>query len=211
MEEDKKKVVENNEKGSKNKSKIIYTIIIILLLIIYIVLLIYIHMPWLRATEKATNLKNIRTLAYNNMEYYIITDDYEKEHEIVSYYVDNGNENRLKDVYEIMTYDQYVDFCTSRNIDVNYTDTSKNYIVFSYSKHNVRMLRLAEVDHLGEVENMGDVTCVYVWIDTDTSEALSTKASAVIIPTDITINTIVDIVPVYTEKEFRDTISGKEV
>jgi hypothetical protein len=100
-----------------------------------------------------------------------------------------------------MTYNEYVDFCTSKNIDVKYTDKNKNYIVFSYSEQGINYARLAEVQSLGKV------VALYVWDTPSYITYYKVRAYAIIIPTDVSVNTIVNVVPMYLEGEF-DTITN---
>ncbi len=184
-----------NSKESSKKNNII----LILLIITVFMLILSLFMPAFGAREITTSLSNTRIERYKGEDYYIITGDYTGEYEIANYSVDRNNLNRPNDVKAVLTYDEYVDFCIDRNIDINYTDKSKNYIVFSYSEAHVLRVRLAEVQQLGKVVSL------YIW-DSATTRYMPPlpTAYAIIIPTTISTNTIVNVVPMYSEAQFDD-------
>ena len=195
MEAKEKVNSKENIKNNTNKNKIIT----ILLILTIFLLILSLFMPAFGTREIATSLSNMRIERYKGEDYYIITGDYKGEYEIANYSIDRNNLNRPKDVKAVLTYDEYVDFCIARNIDVNYTDASKNYIVFSYSKAHTIRARLAEVQQLGKT------VALYVW-DSATTRYMPPlpTAYAIIIPTTISTKTIVNVVPMYSEDQFDD-------
>ena len=192
-----------NKKGANVKvtrtNPSLFTTILAAIMIFALLMAVYVVI--ISPVEIPTRLSNMRIERYKGEDYHIITGDYTGEYDIKYYTEDLSNTNRIKDVRKVMTYNEYVDFCTNKNIDVKYTDKNKNYIVFSYSEQGINYARLAEV------QNLGKVVALYVWDTPSHISYYKVRAYVIIIPTDANVNTIVNVVPMYSEGEF-DTITN---
>lgn len=96
--------------------------------------------------------------------FYIIEKDYEKEeYSIQEIFSSNYPDNEYpeqKTSGEILNYQEYIDYCNLMNIEPQYTDDSKNYLILSYgSRHGWTDFRLADVEYDNE-----NIT-LYVWED----------------------------------------------
>ena len=212
MEENKKKVVENDiniekqenpintENTDKNRlPKIKFKGFLIFLGIICILLIGVKIVIWYTPKEIPSILENMRWIEYKGERHYIITGDYTREHQIATYRIDVADTNKPADVQAILTYEEYVDFCIERNIDVIYTDSNSKYAVFSYSEQNMSMPRLATTNLLGKRLDF------YVWDKTARHQpviGLST-GYAIIVPTYRSTLSL-NVIPMYTEEEFEE-------
>ena len=217
MEENKKKVVENDiniekqenpintENTEKNRlpkrqNKAFFISIGVICGLLLCAIYMIIRLP----DEIPTTLANTRIERFKGKDYYIYTYNcvYSGEHQNVTYLLDAENRNAYINYNEVMTYDQYVEFCTERNIDIKYTDKNKNYIVLSYTSYSHCYGRLADV------ENLGKVIALYVWDQIKGVPSLSVvNGYAIIIPTDASTQTIINVVPMYIEEEFKEITS----
>ncbi len=220
MDENKKKVVENdiNIENQENNTNTENTEInrlpkrpnkafFISIGVICGLLLCAIYMIIRLPDEIPTTLANTRIERFKGKDYYIYTYNgvYSGEHQNVTYLLDAENKNANEHLKEVMTYDQYVEFCTERNIDIKYTDTNKNYIVLSYTSYSHCYGRLADV------ENLGKVIALYVWDQIKGVPSPSiVHGYAIIIPTDASTQTIVNVVPMYIEQEFEKITNAIE-
>ncbi len=194
---------ETNE-ASEQEFKVRQPMLFVLLAVTCFMLVVSIYVNVFNENKVENLLNNMRIERYKGYDYYIITGTYDGEHEIAYYILDSDSSYRYKDVNKVMTYDEYVNFCTSRNIDIKYKDKNKNYIVFSYSKESIRRATLAQVKENGKNIEL------YVWDDSlyNGYSSPMINAYAIIVPTDVSANTWVNVIPMYTESEFDDLVKG---
>jgi len=146
---------------------------------------------------------NINIETYNNKEYYIIKGDYSGEYDLqyimLSQYINSpSNEEEAFKKKELMSYSEYEAYCNEWGLEKVYSDTTKNYIVFSYISYDSSNIdaRLAAVDYNGENVD------IYIWDDT-LGFTVDISAYCIVIPTEKTVNNI-NIVGVYTSEEFNN-------
>lgn len=144
---------------------------------------------------------NIKT--YKNKDYYIIEGDYSGEYDLQftmlsQYFNPQSNEAEKFEKKEVMNYSEYKSYCNEWGLKKKYSDTSKNYIVFSYVAYGSLNLeaRLAAVDY-----NDNNVD-LYIWDDASGFTA-DISAYCIVIPTEKEINNI-NVVCVYTNTEFNN-------
>lgn len=144
---------------------------------------------------------NIKT--YKNKDYYIIEGDYSGEYDLQftmlsQYFNSQSNESEKFEKKEVMNYSEYKSYCNEWGLKKKYSDTSKNYIVFSYVAYGSPNLeaRLAAVDY-----NDNNVD-LYIWDDASGFTA-DISAYCIVIPTEKEINNI-NVVCVYTNTEFNN-------
>ena len=197
--------INRNDEGMTKKQRSITAnkVLLIFLSVICIVLAISIIVVWYTPEELPPILKNTRRIKYKGKMNYIITGDYEGEHQIATYLISKNDPDKPKDIQKVLSYSEYVEFCKERNIDVEFTDESKYYAVFSYSEQDMATPRLAAVNPLGKY------IYLYVWDDTARYQlGTMTRGYAIVVPTnDYRKNHTIEIVPMYTEYEFDEMTS----
>lgn len=177
------------KKNIKLKKEGIFVIGGILLLVIIIIILISNNSQSDNSISDTLNIKN-----YENKNYYVIKDDYKGKYDLQI--ISLKKDKNFNDLNEVMDYSDYKNYCNENNIKVKFSDTSKNYIVYSYlSASATTKARLAAVDYIEDEANL------YLWKHDEDSDEPS--ACIVIVPTDKNINSI-NIIPVYTKKEFKN-------
>lgn len=144
---------------------------------------------------------NIKT--YENKDYYIIKGDYSGEYDLQytmlsQYFNSQSNEAEAFEKKEVMSYSEYKSYCNEWGLKKAYSDTTKNYIVFSYVAYGSPNLdaRLAAVDYNGNNVDL------YIWDDASGVTA-DISAYCIVIPTEKLINNI-NVVGVYTNTEFNN-------
>lgn len=171
-------------------------IVIIVLVVIGVAVFLFLN----KSNTIYLDTLNIET--YENKTYYIIKDDYSGEYDLqfidLSEYYHQYDEAEDFEKKEVMNYNEYKAYCDEWGLKKEYSDVSKNYIVFSYmSKFSTSIeARLAAVDY-----NDNNVD-LYIW-DDPYGVAASISAYSIIIPTEKEINDI-NVVAVYTDEEFEN-------
>ena len=145
----------------------------------------------------------IKKKTYKNKDYYIIKDDYSGEYDLQytmlsQYFNSQSNEFEAFEKKEVMNYIEYKSYCNEWKLKKVYSDTSKNYIIFSYVAYGSPNLNA----RLASVYYNGDNVDLYIW---DDASGLTADISAycIIIPTEKDINNI-NVVNVYTSTEFNN-------
>jgi len=140
---------------------------------------------------------------YKNKDYYIIEKDYAGDYDLqflsLSKYFDSKSDiTKTFEVKEVMNYADYKSYCDKWGIKTKYSDSTKNYIVFSYMAYGSPILdaRLAAVEYNNKNAD------VYIW-DHVSGVTADISTYILVIPTDKNINTI-NIVPVYTNDEYKN-------
>ncbi|MBR6689107.1 MAG: hypothetical protein IKL68_03740 [Clostridia bacterium] len=197
--QDKTTTNENTEKNqpSKKQNKAFFISIGIICGLLLCAIYMIIQLP----DEVPTSLANMRIERFKGKDYYIFTQEgtYSKEHQNIRYTLNADNQYANEYIKKVMTYDEYVEFCVNRNLDIKYTDPNKNYIVLSYSCNTHCYAWLANI------ENLGKVVALYVWDTTYGAPNYNvSNGYAIIVPTDISTQTIVNVVPMYKEDEFKE-------
>lgn len=148
-----------------------------------------------------SELETVSVKIYQNEFYYIIEDDYLGEYDLqytmLSEYFHSDFD--IRDEFEkqtLMNYTDYKAYCNKWNFEQKYTDSSQNYIVFSYLAYGSPNIdaRLATVEYTDN-----NVT-LYIWDDAYVSTA-DISAYVIIVPTTKPVNNI-NIQPVYTNEEY---------
>lgn len=139
---------------------------------------------------------NIKT--YKNKNYYIIKGDYSGEYDLQFTTLTQYNEIEEFERKEVMNYNEYKSYCNKWGLKKEYSDTSKNYIVFSYvAKASLNLeARLAAVDYNGNNVDL------YIWDDAS-GVTVDISAYCIVIPTEKEINNI-NVVGIYTNTEFNN-------
>lgn len=139
---------------------------------------------------------NIKT--YKNKNYYIIKGDYSGEYDLQFTTLTQYNEIEEFERKEVMNYNEYKSYCNKWGLKKEYSDTSKNYIVFSYvAKASPNLeARLAAVDYNGNNVDL------YIWDDAS-GVTVDISAYCIVIPTEKEINNI-NVVGIYTNTEFNN-------
>ena len=157
------------------------TILIGLIIILLAVIVIIATFP---SKERNEN-ENYEVKTYKGEKYYIITDDYENEYQLEyldlsDYYNQENGKNVLKEFIkqEVMTYDEYKQYCETWNIEQKYQDEQKNYIVMSYDGYGYRTIKA----RLADVKYDHGIATLYVW-DAVEEELPRIAAYVLIIPT----------------------------
>lgn len=141
---------------------------------------------------------NIKT--YKNKDYYIIKGDYSGEYDLQfkDAFLSLGDNRENFEKKEVMNYSEYEAYCNEWKLKKTYSDTSKNYIVFSYDSGCAAHLeaRLAAVDYNGNAVDL------YIWDDASGCVA-GGLLYCIVIPTEKEINNV-NVVGVYTKTEFNN-------
>lgn len=140
---------------------------------------------------------------YKNKDYYIIEKDYAGNYDLqflsLSQYFNSISDIRNTfEVKEVMSYANYKSYCNKWGIKTKYSDTTKDYIVFSYLTYDSPSLKA----RLAGVEYNNSNVDIYMW---DNASVVTADISAyvLVIPTEKNINNI-NIIPVYTNAEFKN-------
>lgn len=193
-------------KGKKQITISLNTLIIIIAIVIIIGMTVFFVVNKMNkqgeiVKKSISDTINIKT--YENNDYYIIKGDYSGEYDLQytklsEYFNSESNEAEEFKKKEVMNYSEYESYCNEWELKKEYSDTSKNYIVFSYVAYGSPILeaRLAAVDYNG---NNVDI---YIW-DRSSGDTADISAYCIVIPTDKEINNI-NLVGVYTNTEFNN-------
>lgn len=147
--------------------------------------------------KKRGEYNNIEIKTYNNRKYYIMKTDYLGEYDLqLSFLKDKSNITNFAKK-ELMSYSEYVYYCNEWDINPKYSDSSKNYIIFSYYAKGDTIAKLAEVEYYGNDVNL------YIW---DNVEMMMMPTPiymgyVIVIPTEKNIQNI-NIIPTYTKEEY---------
>ena len=140
---------------------------------------------------------------YKNKDYYIIENDYAGNYDLqflsLSEHFNSRTDIKTSfEVKEVMSYANYKSYCNKWGIKAKYSDSTKNYIVFSYLAYGSPILkaRLADVKY-----NDSNVD-IYMWDDASGVTA-DISAYVLVIPTEKNTDNI-NIIPVYTNAEFKN-------
>lgn len=100
-----------------------------------------------------------------------------------------------------MSYEAYQAYCDQWGLDPKYTDSSKNYIVYS------RVQSAFSVSaQLAAVEYRGNNVKLYIWDGSEYAAPIH-KGYAFIVPTDSDVESI-EIQQVYTENEYEELVEN---
>lgn len=140
---------------------------------------------------------------YKDKDYYIIQKDYAGSYDLqflsLSQYSNSKSDiTNTFEVKEVMNYSGYKSYFSKWGIKKKYSDSTKNYIVFSYLAKNSPNLKA----RLAAVEYNNNNVDLYIWDDASGVTA-DISAYVLVIPTDKNIDTI-NIVPVYTKSEYQN-------
>jgi len=185
-----------------NLKTLIIIIAIVVILGVAVFFVINIMNIQRKLVEKSIS-DTINIKIYNNEIYYIIKGDYSGEYDLQytmlsEYFESDFNKVKEFEKKEVMNYSEYESYCNEWGLKKVYSDTSKNYIVFSYVADGS-----PEVDaRLAAVDYNGNNVDIYIWDDTSGVTA-DTSAYSIVIPTEKEISNIY-VVGVYTNKEFKN-------
>lgn len=151
--------------------------------------------------QHAPDTVSVKT--HKNKNYYIIEKDYSGDYDLqflslAQYYDSSSNIKNTFEVKKVMNYTEYRSYCKQWGIKAKYSDSTKNYIVFSYLAYGAPNLdaRLASVEY-----NNNNVD-LYIWDDVSGVTA-DISAYVLAIPTDKNID-LINIIPVYTDSEYKN-------
>ncbi len=185
-------MVENKKIKISLKKAIIISCIIICIVIIAIYYVLQ------HSIFYTVSVKN-----YKDKDYYIIKRDYAGSYDLQflslsQYYHSNSDIRDTFEVKEVMSYEKYKSYCNEWGIETKYSNSTKNYIVFSYASYGDTHLEV----RLAAVEYNNNNVDVYIW---DEASGIGEDISAyiLVIPTDKNIDSI-NIVPTYTNFEFEN-------
>lgn len=188
----------------KKQIKISLKTAIIIICIIFIIAIIAIYFIANKIDASQHSISDTLSVkTYKNKDYYIIEKDYAGNYDLQflslsQYFNSNSDIRNTFEVKKVMNYSEYKSYCNKWGIKAKYSDSTKNYIVFSYLAYGSPILdaRLAAVEY-----NNNNVD-VYIWDDASGVTA-DISAYVLVIPTDKNIDTI-NIVPVYTNSEYKN-------
>ena len=186
------------EKKQNKKNLKIYIIILLAIVIIGIAIYFIVNNKHnQKEIIEETILGTVGVQTYNNKTYYIIRDDYSGEYDLQYISLPNSTENFEKK--EVMTYTEYNSYCNEWGINKSYSDTSKNYIVFSYIAYGSSKLEA----RLGAVTYDENDVNLYIW---DDSSGVTTMSSAycIVIPAEREIDNINIVNVIANEDQFYD-------
>jgi len=147
---------------------------------------------------------------HNNMEYYIIKDDYTGEYDLqfITISQNYGLPYEVEKIFKkqtLMNYAEYKKYCEEWGIKQKYSETSQNYIIFSYFiKSKIDDARLADV-----IYNNNNVD-LYIWDDIGLGDTEDFSAYVIIIPATKIINKV-NVEAVYTNEEFENIKSRPSI
>ena len=172
-------------------------IIVCIFLVIFIIVGYFIFNKITSSQRLIPDTVSVKT--YKNTDYYIIEKDYAGDYDIQ--YLSLADYDYLKidtfEVKEVMSYSNYKSYCDKWGINAKYSDSTKEYIVFSYQASRFITLKA----RLAGIEYQNSNVDIYMW---DSSHGLSgNSAYVLVIPTEESINNI-NIIPVYTDDEFKN-------
>ena len=153
--------------------------------------------------EESYNENDILVKTYEDNDYYIFEDDYDEEYyiEYVDYSEHFGEDDDKYDnfpIHEVLTYEEYEEYCDMWGINKKYKTKDKKYIVFSYLARGSTDVKA----RLGGVLYNDKKATLYVWDDMDGVVA-SILGYVIVIPTDKDVKNV-EIQPMYTETEFEN-------
>ena len=213
---------EENNKIAKTSSKAAIIIICVFLLLIIIMAFYINKLQNIKnsafynsaersetKTETKTRLNTFSVEKYNGKIYCIIESDYTGEYDLqfldLTDYRKSLNElNNNFSIKKTMNYEEYKSYCNKWGIKTKYSDSSKNYIVFSYYSNGSPILKA----RFGGIEYNNNDANLYIW---DYSDGLTVDIAAyvLVVPTEKDINSI-NIVPLTTPEEFENVKKRNE-
>lgn len=177
-------------------------IIILCVISAVVIILIYFGFNKVNISQHAIS-DTVSVKTYKNKDYNIIEKDYAGNYDLqflsLSEYFNSRTDIKTSfEVKEVMSYADYKSYCNKWGIKAKYSDSTKDYIVFSYLAYGSPILeaRLAGVEY-----NNSNVD-IYMWDDASGVTA-DISAYVLVIPTEKNINNI-NIIPVYTNAEFKN-------
>ena len=146
--------------------------------------------------DEEITFETIEIENYKNQDIYIIKDDYSGEYDLQFINLTENKEAKKFEKKEVMNYSEYKSYCKEWGLKKIYSDSSKNYIVFSYIAFNQPILeaRLAEVKYDGKNVNL------YIW-DYSSGWTVDISAYCIIVPTEKQIDNV-NIIPTLTNESF---------
>ena len=188
----------------KKQIKISLKTAIIILCVISAVVLILVYFVFNKVNISQHAISDtVSVKTYKNKDYYIIEKDYAGNYDLQflflsEYFSPRTDIKTSFEVKEVMSYADYKSYCNKWGIKEKYSDSTKDYIVFSYLAYGSPILeaRLAGVEY-----NNSNVD-IYMWDDASGVTA-DISAYVLVIPTEKNINNI-NIIPVYTNAEFKN-------
>ena len=160
-----------------------------------------------KAEQQASTrvFNNYRIETIDEKDYYIITGDYSGEYDLQI--VDMDEKDTRTDFRsrmthegfnkeEIMTLDEYSDFCKTWKLEQKYTDAEKSYAVLSYAALNVPKLEV----RLADVEIDDSAVKFYVW-DGERSDYGSGMGYLLVVPIESSAKTL-EVTRLITQAEF---------
>lgn len=187
----------------KKQIKIKLSTAIIIACVIIILTSIVIYTSIIKINNKNFESDTVSLKTHDNQEYYIIENDYLGEYDLqcmdlLEYYdLDNNTESDFEK-QTVMDYSEYESYCKKWGIQQKYSETSENYIIFSYMALSSSSLEA----RLAEVKYEEDTVSLYVW-DNRNGFIYSKPAYVIIVPTDKNIKNV-NIIPTYTKEEFKN-------
>ena len=173
--------------------------IVIILLIITIVATITFLIVRNSSNKKEDEeiaLDTIEIENYKNQDVYIIKGDYSGEYDLQFINLTEYNEVENFEKKKVMNYSEYKSYCNEWGLKKTYSDSAKNYIVFSYIAYDSPILeaRLATVEYDKNEVNL------YIW-DKSSGFTVDISAYCVIVPTEKEISNV-NVIPTLTNKDF---------
>ena len=157
-------------------------------------------------------IDNIEVKEHENIKYYVITGDYSGEYDyqkmsLSEYYQDYEeaiDKIKLYNTTSLLTYQEYMDFCSRWNLKQKYSDNNKKYMIVSYASYgspNIS-LRMANV-----TINNGKIT-LYLWENLSGVTADIT-GYFLAVPVDSSIYQS-EVIMTYTEEEYQNIVKYGE-
>ena len=126
-----------------------------------------------------------------NKNHYVLITDYQGEYDIqytnLTDFLVNGKTTDGFTVQEVMTYNEYIDYCTKWNLEINYSNENLNYIVYSEYENGTIHIRA----RLGDVTYTEETATIYVW-RAGSGDTVDMAAYIIIIPVEDTCITKVE-------------------
>ena len=175
-------------------------IIMVCIILAIVIIAIYFAINETDISKKSIS-DTVSVKTYNNKDYYIIEKDYTGNYDLQflhlsEYYNSESDIKNTFEVKEVMSYGDYKSYCNKWGIKTKYSDTTKNYIVFSYLAYGSPNLSA----RLAAVEYKNNNVDLYIW---DDASGVTGDISAyiLVVPTNENINTI-NIVPLFSNAEY---------
>lgn len=173
-------------------------------IVVIVILAISIIVVYSKIVNDETKIENnITVKTYQGENYYIYEKEYDKEYDLQLIESREDYENNPEkyddfQIHEVLSYEEYEDYCDVWNLKQKYKDTKKNYIVFSYID-NAGFLEKAA---LGGVFYEDNKATLYVW---DSTGVLGGGyfAYTIIVPTNEDVEKV-EIKGMITEEEYNN-------